>query len=434
MANRQFNFNLLKAAFLAAILALFFLFAAPSQADIQPYYSGDAINYNGQIVVGSADSGYLEIFKLEGDSLHRIIKVKNYNQTFNTSENYSDVRFSQEGGRLYVYAISQYSVFKYDFSDLNSLVLVAKNRNTYWDWYERLDVFGDRLGTASRHGVKIMNSSLEVIESNGFSPSNRYGVTGGDSRQLIFGFDDSRLQAFDRGSQSVIREIPLEFLYDNENHQAYFDAAASQIYVADDYHFKKYSLTGELLASFKHLEAPGYDAAGLLGSDAVYFSNGYGVVKFSRGDFKLKDYVFTTTIGAPQGWAMGLKLLSSDKGEMLVVFNASNILVLDKNLDKVASVRAEAQSAPQSQESLFLGLSHTFGSPGAEINLWGGGYWPDENLSVSLAGQALVNVQADRQGRFNLKLTIPELNAQRTDIKVSGLNSGLHYSIAFEVQ
>ena len=98
-------------------------------------------------------------------------------------------------------------------------------------------------------------------------------------------------------------------------------------------------------------EAYDIDASGY--SSSIYFSNGVGVVKLNKDTMKASDWAWTGGIAGPRGWAMGLKVLNFD-GDKIVVFNNSNILVLDSNLNKVASVEAtEEDDSVYPTENLF---------------------------------------------------------------------------------
>lgn len=429
--------SLFKKSFLILLFALIGLslpFVRSGQTKVQPYYSGDGVNYNNNLVVSSTNTGYLEVFKLEGQDLARVLKVKIYNATYNTYEDYSDAKLSIENGKLYIYAVSQYTVFKYDFSDLERLTLVNKQKNSYWNWYFRVDRYGDNIGVVGKNGVDILDANLQVINSYAFSPSEKYGLRSNTSQKFLFGISNGKIQIYDRDSRSIAQEIALNFSKSESNHKIFFDSADSNLYAIDDYYAKKFSSSGQLLASFRHLDAPGYDAESSNGNPYIYFSNGFGVIKLDKEEFKLKDFVYTTSIDASQGWAMGLKMVSMDNGDNLIVFNASNITVLDSNLNKIGSVAAVEEADTHPLETLSLNYDHNSGTPGEAIKLNGSGYWPNEDLQISFGGQATATVKTDNQGRFETRLTIPDLKPKRLDIKVDGNGSGLSYSISFEIK
>lgn len=420
---------------LLAIIITPLVFINSGSTKVQPYYSGDAVNYRGQVIFGSANSGYLEIFKLTGNDVESLVKIKDYNSRFNSYNDYSDVKFVEEDGKLYVYATSQYTVFKYDFSSLNSLQLVGKMKNNYWEWYNQIEKLGDSLVLVSDKGVKVINDNLDVIDSYNFTGVESYSVVSNGDNDQILGIGDSKIKIFNRSDRKVTQEIALNFNSENKNHKAYLDTLNNNIYAVDDYYAKKFdAATGKLLASYRHLDTTGYDMESSVGNNYVYFSNGLGVVKMDKADFTVVDSVDTSMIAAPQGWAMGLKLVNTAAGDVLVVFNGSNILLLDGGLNQLAAVKAIENAAEKSLENLSLNIDHTSATVGSTIELVGAGFWSNDKLQI-LVGEteALVTV-ADKNGRFDTSLVIPEVKKGKQDIKVNGLNSGLTYSISFEVK
>ena len=146
---------------------------------------------------------------------------------------------------------------------------------------------------------------------------------------------------------------------------------------------------------------------------------------------KLVASRWTTSLGGPRGWAMGLKVVYND-GDKVVVFNNANILVLNDKLNKLATYQAVEQADPQVTENLFLNLDHNFGTSGTIITLTGGGYFPNEILAIDFAG-VKSQVTTDAQGHFTKDLVVPSVNSGQTDIKVVGQNSQLSYSISFRI-
>lgn len=415
---------------LAALLAVLVL-THPGQSQTKSYYSGDAISFNNQLYVGSANTNSLEIFKLSGKTLQSIAKVKPYNERFNNYGDFYDVKFVVSGGHLFVYAISDFSLYKYELSTDDRLTFITSQKNTYWEWYNRVDEFDGNLVTISSKGVKIWNSDLQVIDAYTLEDiTTPYNVRANNGR-FILNVQDNHLTILDRENRTQVANIPLNYKNNPGNHQSYQDAAG-QVYVVDDYYAKKFSLDGRLLASFKHLDYEAYDVAASGYNDYIYFSNGIGVVKLKQADMSLVDYQYTNTLGGARGWAMGLEAVYAN-GEKVVIFNNSNILVLDDKLNKIASVAATEESDPAAVENLFLNINHNFGSAGAVINLNGGGYFPQENLTITFGG-VKTTAQADNRGRFTTTVTVPaSLQEGGHDIKVDGQESSLSYSISFKV-
>jgi len=402
------------------------------QSQTKSYYSGDAVSFQDKLYVATANTGSLELFKLENKELKQLAKIRPFNQTFNKPGNFYDVKLFPRGNRLFVYAISDFSLYEYEVTG-DQLVFVASQKNTYWEWYNRVDRFGDRLVTISDKGVKIWNEALEVIGGSNdiVNKTAPYNLRAYNNNQVL-NVLDNQLLVYSLDKNETVASIPVNYKSNPGNRQAYQDASGN-LYLVDDYYTKKFNLDGKLLGSFRHLDYAGYDVAASGHSNDIYFSNGVGVVKLSQDDLKLLDYRFTGGLAGPRGWAMGLKAVSVSGRDQVVVFNNANILVLDDKLDKVAAFLATEQEDSVSTENLFLKLDRGFGGAGATVNLSGGGYFSNEDLVIDFAG-VKTSAKVDTRGRFSQSLTVPSLPAKVVDIKVVGVSSQLSYSISFNIQ
>ncbi len=417
---------------LLVVILLTTLMINSGKTNLKSYYSGDAIVFANNIYVGSADTGSLEVFRLDDDNLTLLEKIKPYNPRFNRYEDFYDLTFSVERNQLFVYAVSHYTIYKYQVVG-NSLHLVNESKNTYWEWYNRINRFDGRIVTVSAKGVKYFNFDLQVIDSYDFTNSKSpYNINAGIDR-FILSVDEetSSLLAYDRETRKTVSDIPLNFKYEKGNRKAYQDSFG-HLYVVDDYYAKKFDLNGNLLGHFKHIGHQGFDITSSGHNHNVYFSNGVGVVQLDQ-NMNLSNYRFTTHLGGQSGWAMGLKVLHLN-GDKLVIFNNTNILVLDENLEKIASVEAtETDDRVYPLENLFLNLDKTRAYINSEVLVSGGGFRPDEDLIITIAKEK-TNSKANFRGRFSEVITIPEMKAGRHDIKVEGKDSGLHYSISITIE
>jgi hypothetical protein len=241
----------------------------------------------------------------------------------------------------------------------------------------------------------------------------------------------SKLEIYDMEARSVVKTIPLNFKFAKGNRRAFQDADG-YVYVVDDYYAKKFDVSGKLLGSFKHIDYQGFDISGTDNNEFVYFSNGVGVVKLDK-NMNEQDYAWTGNMGGHSGWAMGLKAVYAN-GDKIVVFNNSNILVLDSNLNKIASVSATEEADASALENLFLKLDNNSLPAGSSAVLSGGGFIPNEELSVTF-GTQIDKIKADSRGRFSTTVKIPSGNKKGgQDIRVDGTSSKLHYSILLKVE
>jgi len=419
---------------IVAVVISLLIFVGKTNSQLQPYYSGDAINFENKVIVATTNSGKLEIFKLENNSLVKTMEVTNVSPVFNTNIDYSDVKLSLENGQLYAYAVSEYTLYKYNISSLTSAQQEKKVKNNFWEWYYRVDRMGDNIVTVSAKGVKVYNSNLDIIDAFNFTASDSYSVRSNDNSQYIFAIDNNKIEIYDRNSRLIVHEIPLNFVYANNNHKVYFDTLRNEIFAVDDTAAKKFDFNGNQLASFQHLDQPGYDVDSSYGNPYFYFSNGMGVVKINKDTFKVADYAFTTDNGGPQGWAMGLKVVDTNNGDVVIVFNGSNILALDSNLKKIDSVKSTFNNATESAtENLFLNLSSNSSSVNNPITVSGGGFWAQEPLLITF-GNAGFSATTDSSGRFSTSITTPSLNNGIYDIKVTGVNSTRTYSTTIQIK
>ncbi len=428
----------MKRIFSIILIALaFLLITAPAgKTKVKYYYSGDATYYGDQIVIGSANSDSLELFREENGVVTRTVKFKPFDSQTGSEVDFSALKFSQEGNRLYVYAIAGYSLYKYDITDLSYPVLVKKEKNTYWEWYGDVDKVNNEVITVSNKSVKIFNTALQTVNAYNFPNSKAYNVRLDNAGLFIINNSDNYIQVYDRSNRSVTTSWAVNYKEDNinGNHRPYADPLKNELFVIDDYFVKKFNMHGQLKASFRHLDYSGYDVVPSGDGNHIYVSNGIGVMKFTRSELELTNYKFTSSLVAPGGWAMGIKAVWTPKGEKLVVFNNSNILILDSDLRNYSAfISTEEDNQPEINENLFLNLDRNWGSANDSIILNGGGYFPNETLSIDFAG-VVTEVSADARGRFLSTLTVPDVDPGWTDIKVQGQQSNLHYSISFEVR
>jgi hypothetical protein len=406
------------------------LFASYSQGETKSYYSGDALVYQSELYVVTANTGSLELFRLQGKELKRLAKIKPLDPKFGRYGNFYDAHLRQEGTKLFVYTVSDFSLYKYEVSGAN-LNLVTSLRNSYWEWYNRVDEIDGQLVTISEKSLKVWNDNLQVINEYSFSNSQvPYNVRG--NNRFLFNIQNGRLYVYDRESRIVVKEIPLNFRVNPSAHKIYIDAN-NDVYVVDDYYAKKFNLDGKLLSSFKHLDYEGFDISASGFSQFVYFSNGIGVVKLDKDTMKASDWAWTGGIAGPRGWAMGLESVNL-QGDKLVVFNNANILILDDKLNKIASLVAEEQEENiYASENLFLNLDKNSAAANSQVMINGGGFFPNEDLSLDFGG-TVFNLKADKRGRFQEILGVPYLEAGAYDIKITGSASQLTYSISFKVE
>lgn len=426
--RKKILISLLAFTFIGALL----LSINPGSTKNISYYSGDAIYFKNQLYISSTNSNSLEIFKLKGANLERIVNLKPVDSRFNTYKDFNDSRFSVENNKLYIYAVSEYSLYKYLIQDSGSIVLEKKVQNNSWEWYNRVDIFGRDIVTVGPKGVKVWNTDMDIVNAyDVLNINNPYNITASSSNLFIFNLIGDKLHIIDRTTRQTITTITLNYKQDLGNRKVYFNPITEKIFAVDDFNTKKYNLAGNLEANFQHLSYPGYDVSSI-SNEYVYFSNGLGIVKLKQADLSLVNSKETVNLGGAGGWAMGLKMVSTAQGERAIIFNGSNILVLDQNLNKVASILSGNNDELEIKEDLFLKLDQNKVAHNSQVLVSGGGFATNEAIVITI-GKEKFSTQADVLGRFEKIITIPELKSGRTDIKAIGQESDRSYSISIEI-
>ena len=428
----------------------------PAKTKIQSYYSGDAVNYNGNLVVASTNSESLEVFVLERDGLKRKIILRPFNSRFDKDDSFYSVKLNIENGSLYAYTISGFTIYKYNISNLNDAILVKESTNTYWEWYGRVDKIGNNIVTISAKGISVFNTDLEAIDRHEITHNNPYNISSAGHSDLVFVLEheNNGIRVYDKNSRRVVSDLQINFFGKENNRASYFDYYDNSLYFADDRSVKKVGLDGSLRGTFEHIGYPGYDVASS-NNEFLYFANGLGIVKLRKSDMSVINSRRTGKITVSEGWAMGLKVVALGNKENIVLFNNSSIVVLNDNLETLGYFAAGKSDKVYAQENLFLNLSSGSVDSGMEFQVSGGGFLPNEKLTINFSN-AKYETQADKYGRFSKSFNAPGLEnsrssdrvviqsqrddglnltsiTEKTDVKVDGQDSGYTYSIGLEI-
>lgn len=414
--------------FVFLVVGAFLVPGAKSRS--KSYFSGDAIVYGGQLYIGSTNMGAgIELFRLEGERLTRLTTIESESR-LTGANSFSNLHFSQEGGRLYLFAVDGRYLYQYDITDPGQIVLVNKIKDNAFDWFNGVTKVNGRIVTIGTNGIKFYNKLLQNISDYKIYNRLTNNVGFSDSGELIFNLDNSKLATFDTKVGAIIAEAQLE-VRENHDRKPYVDADGA-LYVVDDSAFKKFDYNGNLQGSFKHTSTLGYDVAGLPGRDYLFFSDGIGLVKIDKRTMEPLDWVFTQNLGEPSGWAIGLRVVQDNGGEKIVLFNNSSLVVLDENLDLIDFFKSNTPEL-RPIEALSLTADKIRAPGNAEVSLRGTGFGLSEELEVSFA-KTKTSLFADDNGRFTAILTVPQVLPTRTDIKVTGKTTGLTYSLAFQIE
>lgn len=418
-----------------ACLSFIFIFVAwqpDAQSRTKVYYSGEAVTFNDNLIFATVNTGALELFSLEGKKIVRTAMFKpRFVSLPKGSDTFNDLQFDVSGGRLYLYLVNGTYLYKFDVSDPYSPRLVDKIRDNSWDWFLQLDKTNDYLVTIGTNGIKYWNDDLQVVNSYKVDFKKADNVSFSSDGKLIFYLVDNTLEVYDTNKREVITSISLASKEEGLK-RVYSDPVKNEIYVVDDEALKVFNLEGKELRRFDHTSDHGYDVKASSVSNSIYFSDGIGVVKNDKNSLKPVDWKYTNNIGSgDNAWAMGIEVAGDSSGDKLVVFNNSEILVMDNNLELIDYFKStDIDEAPI--EALYLRTDKSNGFPGDYLTVSGGGFDINEEIVVKMGNEKWL-ANTDSNGRFKRTINIVDVKPQMIDIKVDGVQSKLTYSISFKI-
>lgn len=419
------------------LLSVFFLLIPGVQGKTKPYYKGDAISYNNVVIIGSINMEAIELFKLDNGRITRVARIESFRHKYSGYESYYDLMFNIEKGRLYAYAVDGTYFYKYDISDPSSPALVKQIKDNSWDYFLSLKKRGDNIVTVGTNGVKIWNENMDSIDLFKIvKPKDHYNLFFSKDGTYIYNLEDGQVKIFDTNTRSYVSNFEI-VAKENHNRNIYNDGHSNAFYMVDDYGLKMLDYSGNVIKLFKHTSSLGYEVSPSTDGNYVYFSDGIGIVKSDKDDLRPVKWAYTTGSGGQENWAMGLKVVNANGADYVVVFNNSNILVLNSNLKELDSYEATVEDTwPTVKESLFLNVDKNRAPANSSISLHGGGFGANEPLEIMFVGiySSKIAAVADDQGRFLQILQVPDIKSQSIDIRVDGLTTKFHYNIGFLVE
>lgn len=427
--------NLKKIIVVSILLAVgaVFLMTSPTKSVLKQYYSGDTINYQGTAYIGTTNTGRFELFALDKGVIYKKAVIASNDRE---SQAFVDLKFSNESGRLYVYLINGRYLYKYDISDPIIPEMITKIKDNSWDWFYYVDIVNGNLVTTGSKGVKIWNKDLQVIDSYSMINKDNIGMTVAFSNGGEYIINTrGKIDVFSTATRDKVSEFKIAST-DDHKREVINDDQKGLFYVVDDESLKAISFDGRIVKEFRHVSTAGYDVAGSNNDAYLYFSDGLGVVKIRKSDFKPIDWEYTTNLSSvPGSWAMGINPLSVNGKEYLVVFNGSNILLLDENLEKVDDYGSvEEYVGPIEALSLTLDKNRT--SVGSQISVRAKGFWPNEPIQITIGKKTVVyNTKTDGYGRVTAILDVPSsAKVEKSYVKATGKDSKLTYSTSLDIE
>jgi len=425
------NKNYMKKIYILAvfILILVVFFQIPgAKSSLQPYYSGEAINFRGKVIIGTINTGALELFSLENNHISKVNLIQSPELKY---PKFYDLAFSEVDNRVYLYLTNGRYLYKYDVSDLHNLKLVNKLKDNSWDFFVNITSFGDKIATIGTNGLKVWNSNNQVINSFKVNYTTPDNIKITENGNFIYKIYENKFRIIDSFYREIAQEVDLQ-ISDEHIRNSYFDDVSGAFFVVDDDYLNKIYLDGRV-DKFKHISNLAYDVDALNNSEYLYFSDGVGIVKSRKSDLEPIDWRYTTEDGGGNGWAMGLRVVGTNNGDNIIVFNGSSIVVYDRNLEPIDYYMASEEEYFEAEPATIKADRYQAWT-GQEIYIYGQNFANDEFVEIEFNKEKW-QARTNNDGIFSARITVPEVHYHNKnhDIKATGMTSSLSYSISFTI-
>lgn len=411
--------KVLASAVLVAVIATGTYMIPNAKSKNRSYYSGDAINYNGKLVVVSTDMGSLELFKLTNNGLQAEKSINSFDTKYGNFDSFYSVALKEEQGRLFAFTVDGRYMYKYDISDLKNPMLVTRIKDTSWNWWMSLRIVDGKLVTIGNKSIQIWNSDLQVIDSYKTFGNMAYNYNFSPRGQYIFTISEGKIKLF---NSQLRLEMGDSKLSGTEKGLRRAMNRGDYIYAVDNNEINKINFDGQIVKSVKHGLGSSFDVVPSGDSSTGYYSTGGNITKFNLETLKTIKSVKST------GWAMGMK----NVGNNLVAFSGDYLTVYNSNLQVVGKVKSSG-SETRSYDALSIRLDKNSGAANSQVLVTGQGFSLREPITITMAG-SIFEAKTDTNGKFKQIISVPQHLPTRTDIKAVGENSKLTYSTTFNIE
>ena len=411
-----------------------FAYQGGSAQEAKEYGKGVLATIEGKnyLVAGSASS--IEILEIiEND---RITQVSE----FGGSERVNDLFVTYEkDGVFLVVATGQYLV-KYDINNpfFPSIVL----RRDLYQYrkghraigYARAMTGNDKyLFIAGSKGLRRFEKSNYFVDKT-YNRDDCFGLAvKGD---LLAAITSDKGVIYDIETGNVLGEYPLENFKGNRRNPGIDEKG--NVYFLGDNNLTKVGTGFNIFDVYTNPAKEGTvhsNAVSTLANGDIFYVNGYGVTKMSNNFEKLGFYKTANGKKFGEGsWAKGVVAGEVTQGNRVFVLNKTSILEMDENLKFLQQYKYRPKYSAKAYGELRMDVSktYTFSSGNDTVDVDFYGFWPNEQVEVSMAGRTY-SIGADNIGQGGLEFFIPKVNPGTYVLKVMGVDSQLSYQVSFVI-
>jgi len=427
--------KLIFSALLLSLILVSGLFLVGNNVFAEPdkeYRSGQVITINDKNYLIANNKEFAEIIEIKADNtLSQISEVHG-------SETIMDLYAGQYLNKYFLVIATGRYLYRYDISDTKvPKIEFKRDLYTFKRGQFRIGSINalagnkDYLFGAGSNGVRsFLKDSLFFYKIYTFDKS--YGLAVDDDRLYVI--TETKGLVFDIASGGKLVEVDLENK-DKTNRSPYFDDSGNAYFPSDRGLIKINTINYEkksYLNPVSKTENFSYGVT-ILPSGDIYYVNGHGVTMLDK-NFNKINFLNTakSDLYGANSWAVGITAAKIGAREIIVGFNKSSILLLDKNSKVLSQYKYRKLYSDSITQDLKITASANRASYGQKINLKLYGFWPNETVAITF-GKNSYSVKVDNQGYASTDLAVPYQDSRTSIIQTVGDDSKFSYQTGFVI-
>ncbi len=426
--------------FLVAILALSVIFFTghAGEATVEKQYrQGEITKIGLRDYAVVSNKQFIEILEITpDDKLEQVAEVHGM-------EAVNDLCTDREGDKTYLYVVTGRYLQKYDISDPKNPKVI--DQRDFYDWRHGLYKIGYMKSIACDDQFIYVTGSrgMRSFFKDGLVPNDKFMIrteafemATASGKLVIITNRGGEIYDVNSRKQEAVYELKN---INNTKRQPAIDANGNIFFPADNSLVRIDAVSGIQSVYVNPINegATFSYAASVAPSGNIYYVNGYGITKLTN-DLKKQGFFNTCSDYeyGPNSWAIHVASAQTNNGERVIIFDKSSLILVDDNLNFLDHYIYDPLPEYDQgiQTNLELKLSEYAGVGGSELTVWAYGFWPNEEVVISLENSE-VTVTTDNLGFGVVKLIVPKNTKPGVkNVKAIGQDSNLQYQVTYIIK
>jgi len=400
------------------------------------YRQGEITKIGSRDYVVASNKQFIEILEITpDDKLEQVAEVHGM-------DNVNDFCTDQKDGKTYLYVVTGRYLQKYDISEPKSPKVIrqrdayAWRQNRHKIGYMRAVACDDQfVYTTGSRGMRSFFKDTLIPNYKFLTTNEAFEMDAAGNKLAIITDQGGEIYNTLTTEQEAVYE--LKNIY-NIQRQPASDNEGNVFFPADN---SLVRVDAETMTTTTYVNPVDEDvvhsyAVSVAPSGNVYYVNGYGITKLTNDLEKLGFFFSASNYEyGPNSWAISVATTKANGGERAVIFNKSSLILVDEELNFLDHyIYDPLPEYDQGVETeLNAKISQYAGAPGSKLAVWAYGFWPNEEIEISLGDNKAV-VKADNLGFGMAEITAPNTKPGVKAVKVKGLDSNLQYQITYTIK